>query len=55
MTAQLATDEKLILDHHRDMQENRKWGTLTLQYQDGELVVVSKNETFKPKNGNGKK
>jgi hypothetical protein len=49
------TTKTFIDRHHQDMVDNKRWGQLIIVYQNGEPVVVKKEETLKPpkENGNG--
>lgn len=51
----LTPDEQLIINLHRDMVNNGRYGEFTPKYEAGKLVTIKKGETLKPGNNNGGK
>jgi hypothetical protein len=47
MTAQRNFDPAKLTQLLTEVERNRFWGNLELNYQDGQLVLVRKTETFK--------
>jgi hypothetical protein len=43
------SNKEVIDKHIADAQRSRLWGCLQFDFQDGQLVLVRKQETFKPK------
>lgn len=41
-----------LLSVLEDFRTNRRWGSVQLDYQRGELVVIRRTETLKPFEGN---
>ena len=56
---QLTPDEQFLLQNHRDMVANKRYGEVISRYEAGKLVMAGKNEKLLPPgsngNGNGKK
>ena len=57
MTLTLTPDEEFLLQNHRDMVANKRYGEVISKYEAGKLVMAGKNEKLIPPgvNGNGKK
>jgi hypothetical protein len=53
----LTPDEEFLLQNHRDMVANKRYGEVVAKYEAGRLVMAGKNEKLIPPgaNGNGKK
>jgi hypothetical protein len=49
--SEIETDAKLLLDQLR---RSRFWGNVQLDFHDGEITLIRKTETFKPKMENNR-
>jgi len=49
----LTPDEQFLLQNHRDMVDNKRYGEVISRYEAGKLVLANKNEKLLPPGGNG--
>lgn len=44
----ITPDEQFILEHHREMVNNKRYGSIILKYDCGKFGFVKKEEILKP-------